>query len=80
MVTWALTKNDPQIWNKVLKFTGEQPLPLTLSYKPLRSSGLKKKTLWEETYNSLKTIWTKDVSNENPINLKLQILTNTEIY
>ena len=26
MVTFALTKNDPQIWNKVLKFTGEQPV------------------------------------------------------
>ena len=31
MVTWALAKYDPQIWNKVFKFTGEQPLHLILS-------------------------------------------------
>jgi len=72
MVTWALTKNDPQIWNKVLKFTGEQPFTLNpVNISLSRSSGLKKKTLWEETYNSLKTIWTKDVSNENPINYEV---------
>jgi hypothetical protein len=67
MVTWALTKNDPQIWNKVLKLTGEQPFTLNpVNISLSRSSGLRKKTLWEETYDTLKTIWTKNVSKDNP--------------
>ena len=67
MVTFALTKNDPQIWNKVLKYTAEEPFilnPVNISLS--RNSGLRKKTLWLETYDTLKTIWTKNVSMENP--------------
>ncbi|MGD0755519.1 MAG: hypothetical protein ABR927_10710 [Bacteroidales bacterium] len=68
MVTWALAKNDPQIWNKVLKFTGAQPFTLNpVNLSLTRSSGLRKKTLWEQTYDSLKAIWTKDVSRNNPV-------------
>ena len=40
MVTWALAKNDPQIWNKVLKFTADEPFtinPVNISlYKKCR--------------------------------------------
>ena len=72
MVTWALAKNDLQIWNKVLKFTGEQPFILNpVNISLTRSSGLRKKTLWEQTFDSLKTIWTKDVSKNNPVNYEV---------
>jgi hypothetical protein len=67
MVSWMLTKKDPQVWNKVLKFTAEEPFtinPFNISLS--RSSGLRKKTLWEETYDTLKTIWTKEISMNNP--------------
>lgn len=67
MVTWALTRNDPQIWNKVLKYTAEEPFtinPVNISLS--RSSGLRKKTLWNETADTLKTLWTKDISRSNP--------------
>src|SRR5450759_364090 len=68
MVTWALSKNDPQIWTNVLKFTGEQPFTLNpVNISLVRSSGLRKKTLWEQTYDTLKTIWTKDVIKNNPL-------------
>jgi hypothetical protein len=68
MVTWALAKRDPQIWNKVLKYTAEQPFTLNpVNISLSRTAGLRKKTLWKETYDSLKTIWTKDVSLNNPL-------------
>ena len=44
MVTWALAKYDPQIWNKVLNFTAEQPFtvnPVNISLS--KSAGLTKK-------------------------------------
>ena len=67
MVTWALTKKDPQVWNKVLKFTAEEPFTINpFNISLTRSSGLRKKTLWEETYDTLKTIWTRDISKNTP--------------
>jgi hypothetical protein len=72
MVTLALAKNDLQIWNKVLKFTGEQPFTLNpVNISLSRDYGLKKKSLWKETYDTLKTIWTKDVSKNNPVNYEV---------
>jgi hypothetical protein len=64
MITWALAKNDPQIWNKVLNFTGKQPFTLNpVNISLSRSSGLSKKKLYLEAFDSLKTIWSKDVLN-----------------
>jgi hypothetical protein len=69
MVTLALIKNDPQIWTKMLEFTGEQPFTLNpVNISLSKTSNLKKKTLWNETYDTLKAIWTKDVSKDNPVN------------
>jgi len=62
MVTWALAKKDPQIWNKALDFTGKQPFTLNpVNISLSRTSGLSKKKLYQEAFDSLKTIWTKDV-------------------
>ena len=72
MVTLALAKNDLQIWNKVLKFTGEQPFTLNpVNISLSRDYGLKKKSLWKETYDTLRTIWTKDVSKNDPVNYEV---------
>jgi hypothetical protein len=71
MVTLALTGNDPQIWNKVLKFTAEEPFTLNpFNISLSRNAGLKKKTLWKETCDTLKTIWTRDISRNNPEDYK----------
>ena len=68
MVTWALTKKDPQVWNKVLNYTAEQPFTLNpVNISLTRNSGLRKKTLWKETSDSLKTIWSGDISENNPV-------------
>jgi hypothetical protein len=68
MVTWALAKKDPQIWNKVLKYTAEEPFTLNpVNISLFRNTGLKKKTLWKETFDTLRTIWTKDVSESKSV-------------
>jgi hypothetical protein len=67
MVTWAMAKKDPQIWNKVLKYTAEQPFTLNpVNISLSRTANLKKKSLWKETYDSLKTLWIKEDSVNNP--------------
>jgi hypothetical protein len=67
MVTFALIK-DPQVWNKVLNFAADQPFTINpVNISLLRSTGLRKKTLWNQTYDSLKDIWSKDLSENKPV-------------
>ncbi len=66
MVTLALT-NDIHIWNKVLNFTAEQPFtinPVNISLS--RNIGLRKKTLWYQTYDTLKDLWSKEITENKP--------------
>ena len=66
MVTWAMIKHDPAIWNKVINFTATQPFtinPVNISLS--RYAGLKKKTLFNETFDALKTLWTVEISDNN---------------
>ena len=66
MVTWSLAKYNPQIWNDALKFTATQPFTLNpFNISLSRTAGLTKKKLFDETFDTLKTIWTKDVSDNN---------------
>lgn len=68
MVTWSLTKYDPQIWNKTLSFTGAQPFTLNpVNISLSRNSGLTKRRLFKEAFDSLGLIWIKDVSKNNDI-------------
>jgi hypothetical protein len=72
MVTWAMTRNDLQIWNKVLKYTADKPFVLNpVNISLTKSANLRKKTLWLETSDSLKAIWTKDISKDNPIDYEV---------
>ena len=67
MVTLALTKNDPQIWNKILHFTADEPFTLNpFNISLSRNTGLRKKTLWKETCDTLKTVWEKDLLKNKP--------------
>ena len=62
MVTWALAKNDPQIWNNVFKFTAKYPFtlnPVNISLN--KTSDLSKRKLWNEASDSLRNIWKKDL-------------------
>jgi len=68
MVTWAMTKNDPQVWNKMLDFTAREPFtinPVNISLS--KSINLKKKSLYRETFDTLKSIWTRDVGDAKSV-------------
>jgi hypothetical protein len=66
MVAWSLSKYDPQIWNSALKFTGDQPFTLNpVNISLTRNAALKKERLYRETFDTLKAIWTKEVSENN---------------
>jgi hypothetical protein len=64
MTTWAIVKHDPSVWNKVLGFTGEMPftiVPVNISLK--KNIGLTKRQLYNETFDSLRKVWTGDTVN-----------------
>jgi hypothetical protein len=68
IVTWTMAKHDKQAWNKMLDYTAKYPFminPVNLSL--LKNTGLKKKTLYQETFDTLKTIWTRDVEDAKSI-------------
>lgn len=68
MVTWAMTKHDPQIWNKVLNFTGKEPFTLNpVNISLSKSAGLTKKRLYNEAFDSLNIIWKKEVTDNNSL-------------
>jgi hypothetical protein len=69
MVSWAMLNSDPQIWNKAFKYTGQQPFslnPVNLSLSA--SAGLRKKTVWDGTYDNLKKIWTSEIAQNHSVN------------
>jgi len=65
MVTWSRLKYGSNIWNNALKFTGEQPFTINPVNISLRSSSLTKKKLFDETFDSLKTIWGSGLAGKN---------------
>ena len=48
MVTWALAKKDPQVWNKVLKYTAEEPFTINpVNISLFRNTGPEKENTME---------------------------------
>jgi hypothetical protein len=73
LVSWAMTKHDPQTWNKMLDYTAKYPFTLNPVNLSLRKSiGLKKKNLYRETFDTLKTVWTHEIS-ENGANFYAEL-------
>ena len=71
MVTWARAKNDPQLWNKVLDYTGKNSYslnPVNISLR--RNSGLTKNRLHIETFDSLRAIWNREMSMNKTVPYK----------
>jgi len=68
IVTWAMAKYDPQIWNRVIKFTAEQPFTLSpVNISLNRSSGLNKRRLYDQTFDTLRSIWTEELLKEKAV-------------
>jgi hypothetical protein len=68
IVTWAMAKHDPQVWNKMLAYTAKNPFtvnPVNISLS--KSTGHKKKNLYREAFDTLRTIWTKDVAESGAV-------------
>jgi hypothetical protein len=71
MVTWAMTKYDFNIWNKTINYTATLPFTLNpVNISLTKNTGLKKKTLSKETFDTLKTIWTKEILENEAIAYK----------
>ncbi len=69
MVTWTMLKSDPQIWNKVIKFTARQPFSLNpVNISLTANERLRKKTIWDATYKDLKSRWTAEIKNDQSVN------------
>jgi hypothetical protein len=68
MVAWSMVKYDPQLWNKTLRFTADQPFTLNpVNISLSKNAGLTKKRLYAETFDSLKTLWKKDILSSNAL-------------
>ncbi|MCX6300821.1 MAG: hypothetical protein NTW82_01430 [Bacteroidia bacterium] len=68
MVAWSLLNNDPLIWNKVLGLTGSQPFtlnPVNISLK--KNAGLTKKQLYYQAFDTLTSLWKKDIEMSGAI-------------
>jgi hypothetical protein len=71
IVTWAMAKNDPQIWNKVISYSARHPYfinPVNISLA--KNASLTKAKLFNQSFDSLKSVWTKDYKKETPVTYK----------
>jgi hypothetical protein len=69
MAARAMVKSDQQIWNKVLKFTAQQPFSLNpVNISLTANARLRKKTLWDLTYTDLRNEWTAEIAKNQSVN------------
>ncbi len=68
MVTWAMARYDREVWTKMLDFTAREPFtinPVNISLKKI--TGLRKKDLYRETFDTLKTIWNRNIEEQRSV-------------
>jgi hypothetical protein len=74
MVAWSRI-NDMQIWNKTLNYTASKPFtinPVNLSLR--KNADLTKKKLYDQTFDTLKTLWQQDILNINSLQITILLL------
>lgn len=65
IVTYSFAKNGLDFWNNNLDYTAKYPFladPVNISM--LRQAGITKRKLYEETYDTLALLWTKELSEK----------------
>ena len=68
LVTMSRIKYKPQLWNKALKLTANAPFTINPVNLSLRSNaGITKKKLYNETFDTLKIIWSKEIKKKGAI-------------
>jgi hypothetical protein len=68
IAAWSSAKYKHEIWNKALGYTANYPFtldPVLFSLK--KSTGHTKAGLYYETFDSLKTIWNKEIAKSGPV-------------
>jgi hypothetical protein len=68
MVAWATGKNGHQLWNNTLDYIAKYPftiVPVNISLS--KTAGLIKSRLYNQTYDSLKIIWGKNLLSSGAI-------------
>jgi hypothetical protein len=89
MVTYALAQEGMQIWNKTIDYTARNPYlldPVNISLS--KNADLSKKKLYYETFETLKTLWKKELSEKkttyykalNPDKKKEYVNYNSPVY
>ncbi|HLP71313.1 MAG TPA: hypothetical protein VK155_00320 [Bacteroidales bacterium] len=64
MVAWSMAGNGNDLWNKVLKFTADEPFTINpVNISLYRNARLTKKRLYRQTFDSLRTIWNEELRN-----------------
>jgi hypothetical protein len=64
MVTYAMVKHDPLIWKKVIDYTARYPFTISpVNISLYRNTGLTKKRLFNEAFDTLNTIWTEEIGD-----------------
>ncbi|MCJ7448080.1 MAG: hypothetical protein MUO72_10320 [Bacteroidales bacterium] len=68
MIAWSLTKKDPRLWNKVLSFTANEPFTINpVNISLTENAGTTKRKLFDETFDTLRTLWQQDVIRSNAL-------------
>ena len=68
IAAWSNSKYGHDIWNKALDYTAKYPFTGSpMQFSLLRSTGLTKEGLFTQTFDTLKTIWEKDISEAKAI-------------
>jgi len=71
-VAWSKLKYGLNSWNEVMKFTAENPftiIPVNISLR--RIAGMNKRKLYDETFDTLRTIWKNELITENAIKYEI---------
>jgi hypothetical protein len=67
MVTWALSKYGPQIWNKTLDLTARAPFIFNpVNYSLRTNAGITKAGLYREAFDSLRVLWKREEESVGP--------------
>jgi len=63
MTAYSFEKNYMQLWNRALDVTGRYPFALNpVNFSLSENARLTKRKLYYETFDTLKTLWRKDIS------------------
>ncbi len=63
ITSWSKYKYGQNIWNDALRFTSNMPFTINpVNISLLKTSGVTKKRLYEEAFDTLSTVWNNEIS------------------